>query len=270
MSNFRWNENVRFNSAFINASKLPWYYILEWIIITTPIITIALFIIGFFKFLFYLLRRILIIEELILAYILIIPILSVIVLKSTLYDGWRHMYFLHIPISFFAVRGYIFSSSQFNKKIIFTLTLSLYILVASVMVKIHPYQYLYFNPLPGERLESKFDLDYWGLTNSDSLKFILNDSNKSLISIYPYSQFSSLEISLFILDSSEKLRLNILPGDPFFFSDTFSGPDYVFSHHRGVSDIEPREFVCYQIIRNFIILNNSISYIYKKKESCAK
>ena len=270
MSHFRWNENIRLNGNIINAGNLPWYYIPEWISITTPLISITLFAAGLFSITKKIATKNYSFIDLSLLYLFFAPLASVVILSSTLYDGWRQMYFLHVPFSLIATSGFIYLQRRFNASVLRILVFLCYMPILYVFYATHPFQNLYFNELAGKKLESKFDLDYWGLTNLNTLKFILADSEKSSISVYSYSQFSSLDISLPLLNQSEIKRLKLLPGDPEYFNDSPNGPDYIFSHHRGVVDTAPRKYACYTLIRNFKVLDNSISYLYKKNGKCYK
>ena len=46
--------------------------------------------------------------------------------------------------------------------------------ISSWMIKNHPHQNVYFNKFAGKKFSSKFELDYWGLTYKENLKFLLN------------------------------------------------------------------------------------------------
>ena len=37
------------------------------------------------------------------------------------------------------------------------------------MIKIHPYQYAYFNFLAGKDFNKKFEMDYWGLSYKENI-----------------------------------------------------------------------------------------------------
>ena len=55
------------------------------------------------------------------------------------------------------------------------------------MVKNHPYQFVYFNKLAGNSPANYFELDYWGTSNKDVLKFIANIDKRNNIKIYDLS-----------------------------------------------------------------------------------
>ena len=76
------------------------------------------------------------------------------------------------------------------------------------MIKDHPHQNVYFNFLSGKNVETKFELDYWGLSNKQALEYILNNDSKSIIKIGSAGPIS-LENSKQILSLLEKKRIQI-------------------------------------------------------------
>ena len=80
--------------------------------------------------------------------------------------------------------------------------------IAFVMIKDHPHQNVYFNFLSGKNIETKFELDYWGLSNKQALEYILKNDSKTFIKIGSASPIS-LENSKQILSSLDKKRITI-------------------------------------------------------------
>jgi hypothetical protein len=106
---------------------------------------------------------------------LVIPLLGILLLRPTIYDGFRHILFV-IPViclllyfgfigSLCKLRGYVRAS------LILLAVLGL-IESAFAMRLLHPYEYAYFNPLVNP--ERKFELEYWG-TSFRALAEQLND-----------------------------------------------------------------------------------------------
>ena len=103
-----------FNGEYIHSDFLPYSYIFTWILITTPILYIILFLIGYFViFRRFFLRFINIMEksyypdlwrgtdekkDLFVLFNLTGVILGLIVFSIILYTGWRQIYFLNIFI----------------------------------------------------------------------------------------------------------------------------------------------------------------------------
>ena len=47
----------------------------------------------------------------------IVPVAAVILLKSTLYDSWRHMFFIYPFLAYFMAKGLFFLSKVINNKL---------------------------------------------------------------------------------------------------------------------------------------------------------
>ena len=113
---------------------------------------------------------------------------------------------------------------------------------------------IYFNNLIDKKeIHKKFDIDYWGLANKDSLKFLLNyDKNK--INIVSYSN-TPLIYSKWILNKEESSRINVV--------SSIEDADYIFNNFRGVkiNDINLNKFILiYTLKKNNITINE----IYKR------
>ena len=76
------------------------------------------------------------------------------------------------------------------------------------MINNHPYQNVYFNVLAGKKVQTKFELDYWGLSNKQALEYILENDIKDVIRIGSAGPIS-LENSKQILNPFDKNRISI-------------------------------------------------------------
>ena len=76
------------------------------------------------------------------------------------------------------------------------------------MINNHPYQNVYFNFLAGKKVQTKFELDYWGLSNKQALEYILKNDSKSVVRIGSAGPIS-IENSKQIFSSLEKNRIVI-------------------------------------------------------------
>ncbi len=113
---------------YINPPELPWRYIPIWVIITTPLLYVINFFIGFVPCLKPVISGISIFNlnkkqrnDLILLSYFFLPLSAVIVLKSPLYDGWRHMFFIYPTFLMISLNGmlYIFQFIKQNGKELF-------------------------------------------------------------------------------------------------------------------------------------------------------
>ena len=102
-----------FLGKYIPVEFVPWNYSFVWIAVTTPISYVLLFIIGIILLVRRLIYRILKINEnsiyndlwrgdkekidVIFFLNFLVPIITIIVLHSSLYTGWRHIFlFIHL------------------------------------------------------------------------------------------------------------------------------------------------------------------------------
>jgi len=172
------------------------------------------------------------------------PICAVIILNSTLYDGWRQLYFIYPAIVLLSVAGL----HALNKKQVFGIPLaalmgilfSVQILFnVSWMIRNHPFQHLYFNGLM-TLLSShqSFERDYWGLTDVKGLEFILANDDRHRITIRSLGVTSAQQaIELLrpqdrkrmILDPSNLESDYILTNYRFFDGSRFEQPDKVYT-----------------------------------------
>lgn len=97
----------------------------------------------------------------------ITSIFTVILLDSTLYNGWRHLYFVYPIILLISLKGlYLIDLKYLKKNRLIIIFVTLFLThITFVMVKDHPHQNVYFNFFAGKNIETKFELDYWGLSN---------------------------------------------------------------------------------------------------------
>ena len=223
---------------YIFADILPWHYIPVWIIITTPILYIILFCLGlwtsikkFFKngLNYYRHSKL----DFIFLGWFFGPLLTVIIIKSILYDGWRHLYFIYPAFIYIGLVGLetiiLFLKERLGllKKYIFVILgviLSTnFIVISSFMIRNHPYQNLYFNFLVGGEKSARknFDLDYWGLTFRRGLEYIANhDTDQSIPIFFAYMHPDSINI----LAPEIKSRFKVL--------NSADGAKYVLSTYR--------------------------------------
>ena len=73
----------------------------------------------------------------------------------------------------------------------------------------HPYQMVYFNFLAGKGVQDKFELDYWGLSNKDAIRYIINNDSSDSINVFGMSR-TRLNFTMFILNTKQRNRINIV------------------------------------------------------------
>ncbi len=268
MMNFRWDLNVLYLGEQINAKKLPWHYIIVWILITTPIMYLVLFVTGVIASIRSLgrvvqKRKVLATEDILDGLALVIffgPILAGIVLKSTFYDGWRQMYFIYPSFLILSISGF--------KSVYVALTRAIYrntfLLVIAcslahhtyVIFQTHPLQSLYFNQLAGSDWRKSFEIDYWGLANKKALQYILDHDSRTHVSVSTDSA-TPLSLSLMMIDPIQAPRISLV--------DPSHDADYLVTNYRMTNTSDEKYLNTHTIFHQIKVMNEVVLTIYKLK-----
>jgi hypothetical protein len=227
---------------YISARGIPWHYSLVWIFITTPLLYTFLFLIGFFFIIKRMIERLLKIEEnssyidlwrnkkelqdLIFVFSFLIPVISVITLDSTLYDGWRHLYFVYpsiILIALFGLHRLFLWKLKRKKKIFFSFIIILFLPNILWIYQNHPHQNVYFNILVKKEFNKNFEMDYWGISNKSALEFIVKNDSRNKINIFNINT-TDLNLSKKILEKFNRDKINVV--------DSSNNADYIIINYR--------------------------------------
>ena len=277
-------ELVYFNGDFYSTTDLPYSYLFIWIVITTPVLQLALFFIGLginFKNLYINLIKIdktkksvsydfwnnlLEKKDFYIFINFIIIFLAISFLDFKLYNSWRLVYFLNFFIIYIAVFAIneIYKKIKNNFKIFNFLGIVLLLLIFFNIYRLnlyHPYQSFYFNELLTKNFKQKFEVDYTGLSGIEFLRNIPNLEEKKIkvgaISWYPIWRMIEL------LNERKKNNIQVL------FSEKRKEADYLYSNRIYNENIKINN-KRYRIPENFIkfkelIVDDIIIYeMYKK------
>ena len=253
MSKYNWDGFVLYSGERIQAHDLPWHYIPVWISITTPILYLILFAVGVMTLSAMLVRRIreqeinlFTINQTFILLMFFAPLAIVIGLNSTLYDGWRHMYFIYPFFIAIGIYGYTFLESKLHNRTVF-LRVAVALSLTSTLVWVvanNPQQNLYFNKLAGEKIAQDWEMDYWGLSNESALRYILEKDPREKITVQEVS-FTPLEVSSKMLNSEEQARL-------FFERNVTPSADYLVNNFRsGNAQDIPTEWPGYESVKKY-------------------
>jgi len=149
---------------------------------------------------------------LILLAILIFPISAVIIFKSVLYSGWRHLYFIYPAFIYLATYGlFIFwqlvKSWKFGKYIVALAIIAPPTHTLYWMIKWHPNQHLYFNLLESDWNKS-FDMDYWGAASRSPLEKIVKNNPSGKIMYFDFGGISFPNFVLLSPQDSKRFELS--------------------------------------------------------------
>jgi hypothetical protein len=122
------------------------------------------------------------------------PLVLIVVAKSVVYDGWRHVYFIYPAFVLLAVRGLragvrawqAAAPASAGRRVGWVAGAALVLSVAHTAIRQvadHPYQYVYFSCLPGPVAAQLFERDYWGVSSGDGLKWIMAHDHHPIITV---------------------------------------------------------------------------------------
>ena len=234
-SKIPWDGNVFFNNELIDGRNLPFYYLPIWIFITTPEIIIIIFLFSIFIIIQKLfnreLERIDVLEDILFAFVfIVIPIGLNFVLKTILFDGWRHFYFIYPFIIMIGMSLFKYLNKKLLNRFFEILIWINIIFLIFWNISNNPFQYLYFNKLLiGKNSLSLFEKDYWGISNKQLVERI-NDIEAEKINWSFHG--SNMKTSLLILNSNDQKKFNYIN------KDNFTEKFYVFINNRNLSKKE--------------------------------
>jgi len=210
------NPEIMFFGSNISSSDVPFYYLVLWIIISSPILVLTLFFVGIFIYL----RKLILknfyknfnenIYGILVFYFIFAPIVGYIIFKPQIFNGWRHFYFIYIGIIFFGT--YTIQEIQ-NKKNMFIYLIFIVVLTLNTVfilnwsIKNHPYQNLFFNYL-SKKYAKNFELDYWGLSNLEALNYLL-DKEKGKIYVSQFNDRSRIDFTYLMLNKDDQKRIEL-------------------------------------------------------------
>ena len=187
-------------------ANLPWHYLLIYFFATTPILVTILIFSGVIHISLRFIKRILKIDDskinndiwrsknekvfLFLLFTILVPIFSIYIFNSIVYNGWRHIYFLYPSLILISIYFFKILSIRL-RKIKFSNYLNIVLVIVILnnfysLAKYHPFQYVYFNSIFEKHANKLFEIDYWGVSNKHALKTLIEknpDKNNFTIGV---------------------------------------------------------------------------------------
>ncbi|MDD6142549.1 MAG: glycosyltransferase family 39 protein [bacterium] len=239
----RWTGVVVFRDRVIDqqVQKLPWYYLPWMITVTLPLFVLPLAAGGQL----FVLRRLLrqkaqlwsdpVSLALIAASLCwMLPLAAAILIRPTMYNGWRHFYFLFAGLALMAAQG-VCGCFRFVRRhggdcsmqYVFLAGLLLYYgWTANGMLQNHPHQYAYYNLLGHKNAETAMELDYWNVSNVSALEALLDCERNEELPLVLGTRDSMSWFGVYhgynVLSEEKKARLTIeeIPDAPYLLYNT--------------------------------------------------
>lgn len=242
-SKFRWDSTVLYLGENVNGQNLPWHYSIIWFLINNPICYLLIGFIGIImfitKFKIFNLNQDETRNNLLYFFSFISPVLSIIILKSVIFDGWRHIFFIYPAFILMAIYALnILLQSKFKKISVIALASS-FSFVIFFITSNFPNQHVYFNeivPKKDEYIRHNFEMDYWGVTYKQALEYILQNDQSSKIKVAA-TDYAYL-YNFYMLSPEESNRIEIV-------KDTITNADYFITnyrwHHQDYTELNAKE-----------------------------
>jgi hypothetical protein len=181
------NYPMLFMGQVVSSLTLPWYYLVVWFGICTPLFILVFFISSFFLFnkkvhsmegrLYFLL-----------AFTFIFHLFLYIGLRPVIYNSMRHYLFIAPILSVMATMGFIEFfhsriSKMFKRSVLVLVGLNI-LLVLIEFCRLYPYHYVYFNELVGglKGAAGRYETEYWSSSFKEATQWLekneLTDPNR--------------------------------------------------------------------------------------------
>ena len=151
------------------STNLPWYYLPKYFFIQLPELLILLL-----PLLFLFWRNFKKKGYLLLFFSVFFPFLLTMMMDSALYDATRHFLFLLPSLTCLFGLVFVQLTDRFNRKIIYVVTILFLIYHVSIMIKLHPNEYIYYNQtvcgLKGA--SSNYENDYLGNSYKEGVSLL--------------------------------------------------------------------------------------------------
>tara|TARA_Y100001970_G_C14248841_1_gene870301 strand:- start:2658 stop:4316 length:1659 start_codon:yes stop_codon:yes gene_type:complete len=257
------NIKILFNNEFYPNRNLPQTYLFTWIAITTPIITLLLFIFGYLTYAKRFLKRFISIEEkqifndlwrgkkeikdFIIFLLLTSFVLTLLIFNSPFYNGWRLVYFLNIFIiyfSIFQIHNLIiyFRNNIVKKKLLKTLVLISVLHNIVALISHHPFQSYYFTELISENKKNVFEGDYYGLSGKHFFLKLNSEYKNEKIKVAVASH-TPLHRSLEGIELNIRKKFNVI-------GQNYENADFIYKNN--ISEVNSRLNKKYDIPSNFV------------------
>lgn len=274
-----WSGKVNFLGKYYMSNNLPYFYLVFWIVITTPLIHLFLFFYGIGNYVKRFLLRYFSIKnksfhndlwrslnekkDLFIFINLVFFLTFLSFLNVSLYNGWRLGYFLYIFIIYFSTYGIYLLVIKFKDKIKIFVTISFFALVFLIyrLNLYHPYQSLYFNLAVPKTIKNNVDVDYFGLSGFLFLEDLIKTEETFPIKVAANSWYPLWRMTELFSDVERK-KIQV------FGHDKKDKVDYLYSNR--IYDVDNKFYKKYDIPKNFrklkeFKIDNTIIYeVYKR------
>lgn len=164
---FPGDYSVLFGGTSFPSNQLPWNYLAGYLVVTVPVPLLALAVWGHRAMWQRASRAIpAMVAGAGIAFLLWLPMVMFVVARPNVYDGMRHFLFMLPPLAVCAGVGgadIMRRLRSLPRPIVVWGTVTLLASAIPMMMRLHPYENVYYNFLAGPRstLSERYETDYW-------------------------------------------------------------------------------------------------------------
>ena len=261
---------ILYNGEFISNRLVPETYLLNWILISTPLVQSILFFFGLFYCFTRIIRRYIKItpnsifndlwrskkeeKDFIVVIFIVCFYLLFQIFNAPMYNGWRLFYFFNFFIIYFSINFLYLIKIKFLKLKIYNNFYVIFSFVALFyniysIIKTHPYQSIYFNSILNSKFINNYEGDYHGLASKDFFQKIGKIDNRDFITIAVASH-TPIQRGLEALSPNLNKKFKIV-------GQNYNLADYIFKNN--ISEVNSNLIKKYEVPENF-------SKIYSRKK----
>ncbi len=185
-----WPSEVLCAGVWVQPGFHPWWYLPAWLGVSIPLMVIVFFLVGIFL-LFKKSGLALGAFNWVILSVFAVPVFYTIFLNPTLYDGWRHLQFIIVPL--FLIAGIAFDKFLKHRQqaLRFWIINSYFLTVFAFSF---PFQYNYFNEIYKWVVKpNTFTQDYWCLSTLPCLKWIAENDPSQNIKISSFTNSPEMQ-----------------------------------------------------------------------------
>ncbi len=179
---FPMKVTLNFEGVYMDSLRVPSHYIPKYLLITAPLVVLALIFAGVSFYLLKFAKRRNLLGFFIL-FAVCFPVIYAIISNAALYSGWRHFIFIYPGLCIIATIG-ITEILGYVKKPALQGAFILICLIGLARpvlwgIRNHPYEYTYFNEIAGglKTAFSGYETDYWEITVKNSVDWLMKSED---------------------------------------------------------------------------------------------
>jgi 4-amino-4-deoxy-L-arabinose transferase-like glycosyltransferase len=251
---------VLFEGQVTPSNELPRYYLLKYLLLTMPPAMLALALVGLAGGARDFFRRAERPRALVLALLaiwLLLPLVLFAVMRPNAYDGMRHFLFILPALAAWAAigAGWLWKTFQrfSSRAVIATAVCAALGAQANSLVRLHPYEYTYFNCLAGGvgGASGQYETDYWLTSYKEAIEWIEaqpSEAGAGPIRVLVAANENSRWCAAYFAGDRLVIETTLTAGQP---GDMPPGIDYYVGTSRsGMSANFPNARVAHQIGRD--------------------